>query len=229
MFHAVGALTLSWAAAAFRSSMCGRTNAPGDVHLVIVRGPPSRCAAVSGEHQAYGYEEPNREPAHAFLRDVTSAFFEHFSLSRGMAETDISAACAHDRDARDHAASVVHQVRRRFTPLHPNGGVSLGMSRIRRSAFSIEVNPAPIARMKGAQIPVTFQIRRVEAGRLEDPDRIPRCISALSMSMSPVHLASLMASAPCVREFDPETCRLSRISDGHRTVIPACGKCPQRT
>jgi hypothetical protein len=52
--------------AGFSPSLCCRTNAPGDVHLAIIRGTPSCCAEIGGEHQARNYDEPNDEPTHVF-------------------------------------------------------------------------------------------------------------------------------------------------------------------
>ena len=54
-------------AAGFSPSLYCRTNAPGDVHLAIIRGTPSCRAEISGEYQARSYDEPNGEPAHALV------------------------------------------------------------------------------------------------------------------------------------------------------------------
>lgn len=50
----------------FSPSLCCRTNAPADVHLAFIRGTPSGCAEIGGEHQARNYDEPNDEPTHVF-------------------------------------------------------------------------------------------------------------------------------------------------------------------
>jgi hypothetical protein len=61
-------------AARFSPSLYCRTNAPGDVHLAIIRGTPSCCAEISGEYQARSYDEPNGEPAHALVPGAISDF-----------------------------------------------------------------------------------------------------------------------------------------------------------
>src|ERR1700680_4609094 len=60
--------------AGFSPSLYCRTNAPGDVHLAIIRGAPSCCAEISGEYQARSYDEPNGEPAHALVPGTISDF-----------------------------------------------------------------------------------------------------------------------------------------------------------
>jgi hypothetical protein len=55
-------------------SLYCRANAPGDVHLAIIRGTPSSCAEMSSEYQARSYDEPNGEAAHALVRGAISDF-----------------------------------------------------------------------------------------------------------------------------------------------------------
>jgi hypothetical protein len=58
----------------YQPSLYCRANAPGDVHLGIIRGTPSCCAEISGEYEACSYDEPNGEPAHVFSPGLIAGF-----------------------------------------------------------------------------------------------------------------------------------------------------------